>query len=102
MAVALAIAEVGRRGPGRWHVEKTGRRDVTLSYKVRKNAVRNIASPVDREETAAHDKAVWQDYGGNEILKRAGLHGEYEPLSIYWSNGEIVTFSTIPCGGYCD
>lgn len=99
LAVALAIAEVGRRGPGRWHIEKTGRRDVTLSYKVRKNAVREVMSPVDGDEKAAYDKAVWQEYGGNEILKHAGIPGEYEHLSIHWFDGEIVTFSTIPCGG---
>jgi hypothetical protein len=99
LAVALAIAEVGRRGPGRWHVEKTGRRDVTLSYKVRKNAERQVLSPKEEKETAAYDMAVWQEYGGNEILKCAGILGKYEHLTIHWSDGKIVTFMTIPCGG---
>jgi hypothetical protein len=101
LAVALAIAEVGHRGPGRWHVEKIGRRDVTLSYDVKEKALRRSASPVPEPEgVEAYSRAVWQKFGGVDILERAGIPGDYENFTNEnLTDGEITFFAVVPCGG---
>jgi len=101
LAVAQAISEVRRPGPGKWHVQKTGRRDVTLSYEVKEWALRKYASPDPEQEGAeAYSRKVWQKFGGVEILERAGIPGEYENGTIHdLSDGEVTFFAVIPCGG---
>jgi hypothetical protein len=101
LAIALAMAEVGRHGPGKWHVEKTGRRDITLSYTADEKALRKSGSPDPGLEGAqAYSRTVWQQFGGLEILEHAGIPGNHETLAIHWTtDGKMVFFATIPCGG---
>jgi hypothetical protein len=101
LAVALAIAEVENHGPGKWHLQKTGRRDVTLSYQVQAKALQDSATPEsNRDGAEAYSETIWKDFGGDEILIRAGIPGDYEAGTIDWvDDGELSFFAVIPCGG---
>jgi hypothetical protein len=101
LAIALAIAEVGHRGPGKWHVEKTGRRDVTLSYTTDARALREFASPdPGLEGTEAYTRTIWQQFGGLDILEHAGILAQYYTNSLDWfPEGTTTFFCSIPCGG---
>jgi hypothetical protein len=101
LAIALAIAEVGLDGPGKWHVEKTGRRDINLSYTADEKALgeTNSADP-GMQGAEAYARAVWQQFGGLKILEDAGVLGTYYTGAIHWTtNGTMAFFATIPCGG---
>jgi hypothetical protein len=101
LAIALAIAEVGLDGPGKWHVEKTGRRDINLSYTADEKALGETNSADQGMQGAeAYARAVWQQFGGLKILEHAGVLGTYYTGAIHWTtNGTMAFFATIPCGG---
>lgn len=101
LALALAIAEVGHLGPGKWRAEKTGRRDVTLTYTADEKVLLKSATPDPGLEGAqAFSRPVWQQFGGLGILEHAGITGNYQTLAIHWTtDGKMVFFATIPCGG---
>jgi hypothetical protein len=99
LALALAIAEVGRQGPGKWHAEKTGRRDVTLSYTADKKALRETGLSVSKLDDATIGRA-WARFGGPRILAHAGLPVPDMIGAIHRiMDGTISFYVIIPCGG---
>ena len=99
LALALAIAEVGHQGPGKWHAEKTGRRDITLSYTADQKALRGTGLSVSKLEDAMIGK-VWARYGGPKILAHAVLPVPDMIAAIHRiMDGTISFYVIIPCGG---
>jgi hypothetical protein len=48
----------------------------------------------------AYSRAVWQKFGGVDILERAGIPGDYENFTNEnLTDGEITFFAVVPCGG---
>ncbi len=118
LAIALAIAKVSCHGPGEWSVQNFGRRDISLTYEVYGEALRGRSSArikalgySPRESARARlrrlaggfdadSRTVWEQFGGLEILERAGI-----PLREYQSGVLqdpidllMLFYSVIPCG----
>jgi hypothetical protein len=118
LAIALAIAKVSSHGPGEWSVQKFGRRDISLTYEVFGEALRGRSgarikahgySPRESGRARltrlaggfdADSRTVWEQFGGFEILERAGIPLREYPSGVLQDPVDLLMlfYALIPCG----
>lgn len=118
LAIALAIAKVSSHGPGEWSVQTFGRRDISLTYEVYGEALRGRSSArikahgySPRESARARlrrlaggfdadSRTVWEQFGGLEILARAGIPQRENQSGVLQDPVDLLMlfYAVIPCG----